>query len=173
MRKHPVRKKPKIHRLNNKALKGRKKGGPSVSYTNLNYHIIFSTKNHKPYLNDSEMKRVFEYIGGITRNQKATLLSAGGTSNHVHIAVRLHPQLSIAEYTRVLKTNCSKWIHETLTKDFAWQEGYSAFSVSQSVVGKVIDYIRGQKEHHKRLSFKEELQSFLKRHNIDFNEQYL
>ncbi|MDH4202438.1 MAG: IS200/IS605 family transposase [Phycisphaerae bacterium] len=132
-----------------------------MSYTNLNYHIVFSTKNHRPYLDDSEMARLFEYIGGITKNLKATLLLAGGTTNHVHIAVRLHPELSITEFVRTIKSNSSKWVHDTFSGGFAWQEGYSAFSVSQSIIGKVVEYIRGQKEHHKKLTFKEELKFFL------------
>ena len=119
-----------------------------MSYTNLNYHIVFSTKNHKPFLDDSQTERLFEYIGGITRNTKATLLLAGGTTDHVHIAVRLHPELSITEFVRTIKTNSSRWVHETFSREFSWQEGYSAFSVSQSIIEKVIEYIRGQQEHH-------------------------
>lgn len=144
-----------------------------MSYTNLNYHIVFSTKNHRSYLGDVQMSRLFEYIGGITNNLKAKLLLAGGTTDHVHIAVRLHPELSIMEFIRTIKTNSSKWAHDTLSTDFAWQEGYSAFSVSQSIVGKVVEYIRGQKEHHKKLTFKEELKSFLEKHSIEYYEKYL
>lgn len=144
-----------------------------MSYTNLNYHIVFSTKNHTPFLDDSQMVRLFEYIGGIIHNMKATLLSAGGTTDHIHLAVRLHPELSLTEFIRTVKTNSSKWIHETFSREFAWQEGYSAFSVSQSIIGKVVEYIRGQKEHHWKLTFKEELQSFLKKHNIEYDEKYL
>lgn len=144
-----------------------------MSYTNLNYHVVFSTKNHTPFLDDSEMIRLFEYMGGITKNMKATLLLAGGTTDHVHIAVRLHPEISIIEYVRTIKSNSSKWVHDTIAKDFAWQEGYSAFSVSQSIIGKVIEYIRGQKEHHKKMTFKEELKSFLEKHKIEYNEKYL
>ncbi|MHC4950839.1 MAG: IS200/IS605 family transposase [Planctomycetota bacterium] len=144
-----------------------------MSYTNLNYHIVFSTKNHGSYLDNSQMNRLFEYIGGITNNLKATLLLVGGTTDHVHIAVRLHPELSITEFIRTVKTNSSKWVHDTFSAEFTWQEGYSAFSVSQSIIGKVIEYIQGQKEHHKKLTFKEELKSFLEKHNIEYNEKYL
>lgn len=144
-----------------------------MSYTNLNYHIVFSTKNHKPFLDDSEMTRLFEYMGGITTNLKATLLLIGGTTDHVHIAVRLHPELSITEFVRTIKTNSSKWARDSFSIKFTWQEGYSAFSVSQSIIGKVIEYIRGQKQHHKRMTFKEELKSFLEKHNIEYKEEYL
>lgn len=144
-----------------------------MSYTNLNYHIVFSTKDHKPYLDDAQMDRLFEYTSGIIRNMKATLLLAGGTPDHLHIAVRLHPELALAEFVRTVKANSSKWVRDTLSKDFSWQEGYSAFSVSHSVAGKVIEYIRGQKEHHKKLTFKEELEAMLKKHNIDYDAKYL
>ncbi len=118
---------------------------------------------------------MFEYIGGMINKMKATLLLVGGTSDHVHIAVRLHPELSVVEFLRAVKTNSSKWVHETLAgnNDFAWQDGYSAFSVSHSIVGKVIEYIQGQKEHHKKLTFKEELKSLLEKHNISYDERYL
>lgn len=146
-----------------------------MSFTNLNYHIVFSTKNHRPYLDESEMIRLFEYIGGIVKNMKATLLLVGGVSDHVHLAARLHPELSVVEFVRTVKGNASRWVHETFPeqRDFAWQEGYSAFSVSHSIVGKVIDYIRGQKEHHKKLTFPDELKMLLERHNIEFDERYL
>lgn len=144
-----------------------------MSYTNLNYHVVFSTKNHAPFLDESEMDRLFEYLGGIVNHTKAKLLLVGGMPDHVHLAVRLHPEQSIVEFVRTIKANSSKWAHEMFSREFAWQEGYSAFSVSQSIVGKVIDYIRGQKEHHKKLTFKEELQSFLKKHNIEYDERYL
>ncbi len=146
-----------------------------MSFTNLNYHIVFSTKNHRPYLDESEMKRLFEYIGGIVNNMKATVLLVGGVSDHVHLAVRLHPELSIVEFVRTVKANASRWVHDTFTEqgDFAWQEGYSAFSVSQSVVGKVIEYIRGQREHHSKLTFKEELIVLLEKNQIPYDERYL
>jgi REP element-mobilizing transposase RayT len=160
-------------RKTGKPRRGESKGANRVSYTNLNYHIVFSTKNHVPFLDEPEMNRLFEYIGGVIKNMKATLLLVGGTTDHIHIAVRLHPELSIVEFVRTVKTNASKWVHDTLSENFSWQEGYSAFSVSQSIIGKVIEYIRGQKEHHRQLSFKEELKSFLEKHHIEYDEKYL
>lgn len=119
------------------------------------------------------MERLLGYIGGIVRNMKATLLAAGGTSDHIHLAVRVHPELSILEFVRNTKTNSSKWVHEMFSAEFAWQEGYSAFSVSQSVVEKVIEYIRTQKEHHKALTFKEELEALLEKHKVEYDSKYL
>jgi REP element-mobilizing transposase RayT len=144
-----------------------------MSYTNLNFHVVFSTKEHRAFLNEEQMGRLIEYMDGIVRNLKATLLLAGGTPDHVHIAVRLHPELAIAEFVRKLKTNTSKWVREQMSEVFTWQEGYSAFSVSQSVIGKVIEYIQGQKEHHQKLTFQEELEMMLKKHNVDYDARYL
>lgn len=144
-----------------------------MSYTNLNYHIVFSTKNHISFLDDAQMTRLFEHMGGIIHQTKAKLLLVGGTTDHVHIAVRLHPVQSLVEFVRTIKSNSSKWVHETFSKEFTWQEGYSAFSVSQSIVSRVIEYIRRQKEHHRKLTFKEELRTFLEKHNIEFDEKYL
>lgn len=144
-----------------------------MSYTNLNFHIVFSTKDHRAFLDEEQMSRLFEYMGGIARHMKAKQLLVGGTPDHVHIAVRLHPELAIAEFVRILKTNTSKWVREQVSEAFTWQDGYSAFSVSQSVMGKVIEYIQGQKEHHQKLTFKEELEAMLKKHNIDYDAKYL
>ncbi len=93
-----------------------------MSYTNLYYHIVFSTKNHVPFLDEPEMTRLFEYIGGAVNNMKATLLLAGGTSDHVHIAARVHPEISVVRFVRDVKTNSSKWVHEALAGngEFAW-----------------------------------------------------
>lgn len=146
-----------------------------MSYTSLHYHIVFSTKERRPYLDPNGEERLNAYLGGIIRNMKAKLHIVNNTADHVHMAVGLHPQLSISSFVAKIKANSSKWIHETFEslQAFSWQEGYSAFSVSYSGMDKVIEYIKNQQEHHKKLSFEEELLILLKKHNIDYDPKYV
>ena len=137
-----------------------------MSYTSLHYHIVFSTKERKRYLNEDIGERLNAYFGGIIRNMKAKLHRVNGTDDHLHLAVGLHPRLSVPSFVGTIKANSSKWIHETFEslQTFSWQEGYLAFSVSYSGLDKVVQYIINQQVHHKKLSFKEELVRLLKKH---------
>jgi len=103
------------------------------------------------------------------------LLAANGTADHVHLLMRLPPRLALADAVRVVKTNSSRWVHQSraLRRRFQWQAGYGAFSVSQSNVPEVVRYIRNQEQHHRRESFREELLAFLKRHGIEYDERYI
>jgi REP element-mobilizing transposase RayT len=112
------------------------------------------------------------YIGGIIRELDGKLLAADGTSDHVHLLMRLPPKLSLADGLRVIKTNSSRWVRET-HRQFRWQAGYAAFSVSESNLPAVARYIRNQEQHHRRISFQEELRACLKKHRIEYDERYI
>ncbi len=146
-----------------------------MSHTNLNYHIVFSTKGHKRFFDEQKMQRLCEYSAGIARNMNCKLYIANGPEDHIHIATFIHPQVPLADFVKTIKSNTSRWMRESFKdmQGFAWQDGYSAFTVSHSVLDKVSDYIKGQVEHHKKVSFEEELTSFLKKHNVDFDPKYL
>ncbi len=145
------------------------------SLTGLYCHFIFSTKNRTPEIQSEWQGRLHEYLGGILRAQGSCLLSAGGTPDHIHLLVSLSKQQSVSECLRILKSNSSGWIHETFSnaKNFSWQAGYAAFSVSYSDLNEVKHYIQTQEEHHRKRTFKEELIAFLKANNIDYDERYL
>jgi len=144
------------------------------AYTCLHDHLIFSTKNRAALLTPSLCERLYPYLGGIMREISGCLLEIGGALDHVHLLVRSHTTTAPAEIVRVLKSNSSKWVHETVgCKEFGWQDGYAAFAVSLSSVAKVREYIRGQEEHHQRVSFEAEFLDFLKRHEIPFDERYI
>ena len=98
-----------------------------------------------------------------------------GTADHVHLLLRLPPTVSVSEAMRVLKTNSSRWIHEKWKsrRAFGWQIGYAAFSVSQSNASAVLQYIAAQEEHHRKVSFQQELVGFLKKHGIEYDERYI
>lgn len=144
------------------------------SFTSLNFHIIFSTKERRPFLTATLRDPLFPYFAGILTNLKGRLIEAGGVDDHVHLLVRLHQDTSVSECVRTLKANASKWIRETHDPDWlGWQDGYGAFTVSMSALPDVRDYIGNQEHHHARATFQDEFRTFLKRHEIDFNEAHI
>lgn len=145
-----------------------------ATYSNLNVHFTFSTKNRQRCLAESWRGRLFEYMGGITRDLGAIPWAVGGTEDHGHLLAGFKPTHRIADMIGVIKQGSSRWIHETLQFwAFAWQEGYGAFSVSQSSVETVRAYILRQAEHHRTVSFEDEYRELLKRHRIAFDERYM
>ncbi|MCH8044694.1 MAG: IS200/IS605 family transposase [Planctomycetes bacterium] len=145
------------------------------SFVSLHVHVVFSTKNRIPLIDDDLQPRLFEYFGGILRGCDSALIAAGGMPDHVHLLCSLGKQSSMADVVRTVKTNSSKWIHETFDdrRDFAWQSGYGGFAVSYSNIEEVRRYFASQAEHHARRSFKDELRALLERHHIACDERYL
>jgi putative transposase len=144
------------------------------TFSRLLFHIVFSTKNRMPYLRPLR-DDLFPYMGGIIRGIGGTALNVNGPNDHVHILVFLPANVCVAEAVRVVKANSSRWVHETRRERhaFAWQAGYSAFSVSESNLADVSKYIGGQEEHHRKRSFQEELIILLKKHNLPYDERYM
>ncbi len=142
------------------------------TYSNLLTHIIYSTKGRVPMISAEFSPRLYSYIGGIAREMGAVLLEAGGVEDHVHLLVRYPPRIAVADLVRVVKTNSSGWAGEVFDPAFAWQGGCAAFSVSESGVEEVRGYILRQEEHHRTVSFKDEVRAFLRKQGIDFDERY-
>ncbi len=145
------------------------------SFAAMYAHIIFSTKNREPFVDKSWQNRLYEYLGGICKGNKLALLAVGGMPDHIHLLVSMGREHSVAEIVRLIKSNSSKWIHEEIKgmQAFAWQSGYGAFSVSQSQLASVKKYIHGQEAHHRKLSFREEFLTFLKKHDLAYDERYV
>jgi putative transposase len=145
------------------------------SFVSLNCHVIFSTKNREPLLLPDWTPRLYQYMGGTTRAKDCVLLAAGGMPDHIHLAVSLGRQTAVSDIVRDIKANSSRWIHETMDnlRGFAWQTGYGAFSVSQSNLDEVRQYIADQREHHRVRTFREEFVMFLKRHGMQYDEQHV
>jgi REP-associated tyrosine transposase len=145
------------------------------SFTNLIYHIVFSTKNRQPLITDAHQSRLYEYIGGTIRGLGGISLAINGTEDHVHLLAKLRPDKALSDVLRDLKANASGWMHDVFPdlKDFSWQRGYGAFTVSQSNIEKVQDYIARQKEHHQKKSFRDEFIGFLEANGIEYDERYL
>lgn len=145
------------------------------SYTSLHFHVIFATKDRRPLIKSAWRDRLYEYIGGITRDLPGRLLSAGGMPDHVHLLLGLHATVAVSNALRDIKAGSSKWIHENFEnqRGFAWQDGYAAFAVSHSQMDAVRSYIAQQEEHHRHQTFDEEFVAFLQRHKISYDPRYL
>lgn len=145
------------------------------TFTNLLYHIVFSTKHRKPLIQPSLRDELYKYIGGIIREQKGTLLEIGGIPDHIHLVTKLRADSSLAEMLRLIKCNSSKWANDPpdRTAEFNWQTGYAAFTVSESQLAAVRDYVRNQEEHHHRRTFQEEFLELLKKHGIEYDERFV
>lgn len=147
----------------------------SHSYAHLHSHVIFGTKGRAPWINLDLKRRLLPYMGGIVRESGGSVLAINGTEDHVQLLMFLPATQSMADAMRVLKTNSSRWIHETWAskKAFGWQTGYGAFSVSRSGTDEVRRYIEDQEEHHRKMTFQEEYVAFLKRHGITYDDRYI
>lgn len=138
-------------------------------------HIVFSTKNRVDFITPEIENELFAYIHGIVENNGSKLIIAGGASNHIHLLISLPKKIDVPELIGDIKRDSSNWIkkQDTGFGNFYWQKGYGAFSIGQSQVPIVVNYIRNQKEHHKKQDFKNEFRALLKKYEIDFDEQYV
>ncbi len=147
----------------------------SDTYTQVRIHIIFSTKNRKPFISEIHREEVERYMAGICSALNQKLLAIYCMPDHTHILVGLRPDITISEFVQKLKANSSRFINqkEWLQSDFAWQKGFGAFSYAKSQTKTVIDYILNQKEHHKKKSFEDEYVGFLEKFEVDYNPKYV
>jgi len=147
----------------------------SQSFTNLLYHIIFSTKDRRPLITLDYQPRLYEYIGGVLRNTGGISLGINGTEDHVHVLAKLRPDRALCDVLRELKANATGWMHNVFPRlaDFYWQRGYAAFTVRQSNLRQVQRYVARQKEHHAKVSFRDEFIKFLKVNGIEYDERYI
>ena len=145
------------------------------TFTNLLFHIVYSTKYRKRTIEKSWQDDLYGYTGGIIRDHKGTLLCMGGVSDHVHLLAKLSPTIAVSDMLRLIKSNSSKMVNETMTPriPFEWQPGYAAFSVSESQYPRVRDYILNQEEHHRKRTFEDEFIELLEKHNIPYDLRYV
>jgi len=147
----------------------------SHSYTSSLYHCVFSTKERRPAIDHNLQLRLWPYLGGISRDNGIKALAIGGVEDHVHLLLSLPSTLAVAKAMQLVKGGSSKWVHDTFPerRDFAWQEGYGAFSIGVSQVDDTKRYIENQAEHHRRHTFEEEFIAFLERHGIEYDPRYV
>ncbi len=138
-------------------------------------HIIFSTKKWEPFIDDIISDELFSYIGGICKNLECFPVIVGGYRDHIHILCIISKKIALVNLLEKVKSGSSKWIKTKGEKyeNFYWQSGYGSFSVSQADLHVVENYIRSQRNHHRKKSFKEEYLEFLQKYNVDYDERYL
>ncbi|NNE97379.1 MAG: IS200/IS605 family transposase [Pyrinomonadaceae bacterium] len=138
-------------------------------------HVVFSTKDRIDLIPPELEDNLFGYISGIVKNNDSKLIIANGTANHIHLLISLGKTISVSSLVGKIKRDSSTWIktQDPKFKKFYWQNGYGAFSVSQSQAENVINYISNQKEHHKTKDFKTEYRDFLEKYEIEYDENYL
>ncbi|HEY4933349.1 MAG TPA: IS200/IS605 family transposase [Terriglobales bacterium] len=133
-------------------------------------HCVFSTKGRLSSICEPEM--LWTHLGIIAKSKGIALIAAGGTANHVHLLVALSPAMTLSNAIQNLKAHSSRWMKEDVPA-FTWQEGYGAFSVSESQRQKVVDYISHQSEHHKKWTYKQEFVTLVRKSGVEFDAQHL
>jgi REP element-mobilizing transposase RayT len=138
-------------------------------------HLVFSTKNREPWIRGSVERELHAYATTVLNNIGCPCLALNGMADHLHALFALSRVTTIAAVVEGLKTSTSRWIKTKGTgyASFHWQAGYGAFSVSQSNIQQVIEYIRQQQEHHRGRSFQDEMRALLERHRVAFDERYV
>ena len=146
------------------------------TFTELQYHCIWSTKNRAPLIQPDIEENVWRLLAATALTHEMRVIRAGGIENHVHVLLEIPKTMAVSEALKRLKGGSSNAINsEGLTGSarFAWQDGYAAYTVSSSKVPKVIGYIANQREHHQTQSFEEEFVAFLEKHGVDYDSKYL
>lgn len=145
------------------------------TYSQIYIQIVFAVKGRNSLIHQSWEENLYRYISGIVQNKEQKMLAINGMPNHIHFLLGMKPTCCLSDLIREVKKSSNEYIKEnSFTKfNFSWQEGYGAFSYSQSHLDKVIDYIMKQKQHHTTKSFKEELIGLLKAFKITYDEKYL
>jgi putative transposase len=138
-------------------------------------HVIFSTKDRMPVLEDAVRPELYAYLASVARNSGCECFRVGGTGDHVHVAVRLARPMTVAGLVEELKSSSSQWLKtkSPALTGFAWQRGYGAFSVGPADLGALVRYIDVQEEHHRKRDFKAEFRALLKKYGVESDERYL
>lgn len=144
------------------------------SFTSLKCHIIFSTRGRKRALDRKYFCRLRKCLQKILVGQRCQLVEMGGDDDHLHLLVGLHPSASVANVVRSLKSSSSGWIGRNFgeLKFPGWQKGYAAFSVSPSQIDGVRSYIQNQREHHRKMSFEEEVRRLMKKIGVEIRDDF-
>jgi len=146
----------------------------SSTHLSLHFHVVFGTKHQRPLIAAEWRERLHAYLGGAARTLNAVPEAVGGVADHVHLLLGLRATHQLSDVLRDVKRASSAWVHQTIgERDFEWQDGYGAFTVSASLLATVKNYIARQEEHHRKKTFKEEYVELLRKSSVEFDERYL
>jgi len=145
------------------------------TYTRIYIHIVFTVKGRQNLIEKKWKDDLYKYICGIVNGKEQKVYAIGGIADHIHILISIKPDIAISDLVRDIKANSSKWINEKrmVKGKFHWQEGFGAFSSTQSQLDTIIAYINNQENHHQKKTFKDEYFDFLQKFNIEYDEKYL
>ena len=145
------------------------------SLSQIYLHIVFSTKHRYPFLDGSVDNELYAYIGTSIKRIGGIPLSINGVSDHIHILTIFPRTVTVADFLQDIKANSSRWLKTKgeQYQNFAWQNGYGVFSVSDSKKQVVVNYIARQKEHHKKTDFKSEFLQFLEKYGVNYDDKYV
>ncbi len=139
-------------------------------------HLVFSTKERRPFLRDPEIRdQLHIQLGAISKSLECPPILTGGVEDHVHLLARFGRTITQANWVKELKRISNIWLHVQGWEyaDFEWQSGYAAFSVSQSSLERVKHYIAQQEDHHRKIGFQDELRALLRKHELEWDDNYL
>lgn len=145
----------------------------SHTYSNLLYHVVFSTKNRAHLIVKTIRPELYAYLGALVKELKGIPFIINGVDDHIHMLISLPPSVSPSDAMRFVKSNSSRWMSEKMGTDFGWQKGFGVFSVSRSGVAAVMGYIRDQEIHHMKRDFRSEFTAMLDKNGVEYEEKYL
>ncbi len=145
------------------------------TFSKIYIQVVFAVKGRDNLIGNSWKTELHKYIAGIIKGKGHKSIIVNGMQDHIHAFIGLKPVMSISDLVRDIKNNSSNFVndHKLIKGKFGWQEGYGAFSYSQSHIDNVYNYILNQEKHHKKKSFKEEYLEFLKKFEVEYDEKYL
>lgn len=145
------------------------------TFSQIYIQVVFAVKGRECVIHTSWEEELYKYISGIVRNKGQKMLAINGMPDHLHFIIGMKPSCCLSDLVREIKKSSNDFINEKKFSKykFSWQEGYGAFSFSHSALDNVIQYVNNQKEHHRKISFKEEYKEFLEKFEVEFREEYL
>ena len=145
-----------------------------MSYTRSCYHIIFHTFHNRPSIDEAHEKELYKYIWGLCQKKRVFLYRVGGMPDHLHLMVNLPPSLSLADFVRELKTSTSSWLKSNPNFPYfeRWANEYAGLSYGPDEIGNVVNYIKNQKEHHRRVAFADEIRDIFRKYGFNIDERY-
>ena len=146
-----------------------------MSHWRLFYHFVWTTKKREPLLPPAIELRVHGFLRAEAAKMQAPMCYVGGTIDHIHILLLMSKNFALCKLIEMVKKESSKWIKSQtpVLRNFYWQSGYAAFSVSESAAESVSTYIENQEAHHRKRTFQDELRELLERHKVEYDERYL
>ncbi|MCA8913513.1 MAG: IS200/IS605 family transposase [Planctomycetes bacterium] len=143
------------------------------TYTRILVHMVFATHERRPLIHGDLKPELHAYMAGTIRNLGTHLYALNGVEDHCHLIIDLPPKLALADFANKLKAGATKWAKQNGEGDFGWQRGYGAFSMNQESLDRAIRYVEGQEEHHRKQSFREELEEFIRLHGMDPDPEFI